>query len=125
MGSLVLFKGWIPFFCYLCRSAETVMSMFHSHTVAAQQHQVTLTKHYDPLLACEPSALSEGLVRELILCLDHLRQLLQVARTSLLARSLRPQKPNSNPPPTSDPLTFSTATHWTHRRIYILLREDV
>jgi hypothetical protein len=83
---------------------EIAMSIFHSHTVcslppvflalliynlvraqvAVRQHQVTLTKLYDPLLACEPPPPSESAPNSAVnVSLHRLGQLLEVAVPAL------------------------------------------
>ncbi|KAI0304627.1 hypothetical protein BC826DRAFT_1100439 [Russula brevipes] len=57
------------------QTMETIMSKFRSHTVAAQQHQATLTEHYDTLLAREPSPPSESAANPL--SFQRLNQMLQ------------------------------------------------
>jgi hypothetical protein len=83
---------------------ETIMSKFHSHTVcllypcllsssdslsvrlqiAAQQHQVTLTEHYDHIFAREPSPPSESAANPAVnVSLHRLSQVLQATLLSI------------------------------------------
>ncbi|KAI0323096.1 hypothetical protein OF83DRAFT_13352 [Amylostereum chailletii] len=37
------------------QTMETIMKKFHSHSAAAEQHEISLTRHYETLLAQEPA----------------------------------------------------------------------
>lgn len=66
------------------QTMETIMSKFHIHTKAAQQHQVTLTEHYDPILARESSPPSESAANSAMnVSLHRLSQVLQAALLSI------------------------------------------
>ncbi|KAN0124920.1 hypothetical protein V8E52_001472, partial [Russula decolorans] len=66
------------------QTMETIMSKFHIHAKAAQQHQVTLTEHYDPLLTRELSPPSESAANSAMnVSLHRLSQVLQATLLSI------------------------------------------
>ncbi|KAI9511736.1 hypothetical protein F5148DRAFT_993377, partial [Russula earlei] len=82
---------------------ETIMSKFRSHTIAAQQHQVSLTEHYDSLLAYEPPPPSESVANPTVnSSLQRLNHILQAALRSIAGKD---PIETPDPSPTSQPET--------------------
>ncbi|KAH9178864.1 hypothetical protein EDB89DRAFT_2089102, partial [Lactarius sanguifluus] len=66
------------------QTVETIMTKFRSHTVAAQQHQVSLTEYYDMLLAHEPPPPAEPANNPTLnIALHRLNRALQAALHSI------------------------------------------
>ncbi|KAI9444945.1 hypothetical protein H4582DRAFT_867620 [Lactarius indigo] len=66
------------------QTMETIMTKFRSHTVAAQQHQVSLTEYYDLLLAHEPPPPAEPANNPTLnIALHRLNRALQAALHSI------------------------------------------
>ncbi|KAH8997446.1 hypothetical protein EDB92DRAFT_1813876 [Lactarius akahatsu] len=66
------------------QTVETIMTKFRSHTVAAQQHQVSLTEYYDLLLAHEPPPPAEPANNPTLnIALHRLNRALQAALHSI------------------------------------------
>ncbi|KAH9065889.1 hypothetical protein EDB87DRAFT_1554865, partial [Lactarius vividus] len=66
------------------QTVETIMTKFRSHTVAAQQHQASLTEYYDLLLAHEPPPPAEPANNPALnIALHRLNRALQAALHSI------------------------------------------
>ncbi|KAI0274914.1 hypothetical protein BC834DRAFT_839915 [Gloeopeniophorella convolvens] len=69
------------------QTMDVIMTKFRSHTIAAQQHQVTLTEHYDTLLSQDPSPPTDLASNPaLAISLGRLTQSLQAALLSTAGR---------------------------------------
>ncbi|THH19686.1 hypothetical protein EW146_g1514, partial [Bondarzewia mesenterica] len=96
------------------QTMETIMSKYRSHALAAQQHELTLTRHYESLLAHESHYTGDPslapAVHSLALGLRALQLSLVGKDASLDPRSLRSQYPlPAQPPPPNLNLPNSTA----------------
>ncbi|KAI9462297.1 hypothetical protein BJY52DRAFT_1116177, partial [Lactarius psammicola] len=80
------------------QTMETIMTKFRSHTVAAQQHQVSLTDYYDLLLAHEPLPPAEPANNPTLnIALHRLNRALQAA-----LHSIGEPEPELGPEPESE-----------------------
>ncbi|OCH88770.1 hypothetical protein OBBRIDRAFT_65700 [Obba rivulosa] len=83
------------------QTMETVMSKFRSHALAAQQHELTLARHYEALLRAQETAVVEADLASNTTTSQSLQRLSESLRA--LLRSLGGEEPSASDDPHTQP----------------------